>query len=42
VYDLPVPAGAPPGPYGLLVILYEASGGSEVARVELPPVSADR
>lgn len=41
VYDLQVPAGAPPGPYGLSVILYEASSGSEVARVELPPVPVD-
>jgi hypothetical protein len=39
VYDLPVPSGAPPGPYGLLVILYRASDGSEVGRIELSPVS---
>jgi hypothetical protein len=42
VYDLPVPATAPPGPYGLLVILYRAVDASEVGRVELPPVTASR
>jgi hypothetical protein len=42
VYDLPVPATAPPGPYGLLVILYRASEGIEVGRIQLPPVTIVR
>jgi Protein O-mannosyl-transferase TMEM260-like len=37
VYDLPLPADAPPGPYGLQIILYRAADGSEVGRMELPP-----
>jgi hypothetical protein len=42
VYDLPVPATAPPGPYGLLVILYRASDGSELGRIQLNPVGIQR
>jgi hypothetical protein len=42
VYDLPVPASAPAGPYDLLVILYRASDGSEVGRVQLPQVTVGR
>ena len=37
-YDLALPTGAPQGPYGILIILYRAADGSEVGRVELPPV----
>ncbi len=39
VYDLAVPRDAPPGPYGVLVILYRGTDGSEVGRAELPAVS---
>ncbi|MCX7707719.1 MAG: hypothetical protein N2204_06905, partial [Anaerolineae bacterium] len=39
VYDLAIPPGAPPGPYGVLVILYRAADGSEVGRAELPAIS---
>jgi hypothetical protein len=39
VYDLPVPASAPSGSYGLVVILYRAADGTEVGRMELSPVS---
>ena len=36
VYDLPLPANAPPGPYNLQIILYRAADGSEVGRIALP------
>jgi len=36
VYDLLMPADAPPDPYGLQIILYRAADGSEVGRLELP------
>ncbi len=39
VYDLAIPANAPPAPYGVLLILYRAADGSEVGRMELPAVS---
>jgi hypothetical protein len=39
VYDLPRPAGGVPAPYRPLLILYRAADGSEVGRVELPPVT---
>ncbi|MDH7487661.1 MAG: DUF2723 domain-containing protein [Anaerolineae bacterium] len=39
-YDLPLPPGAGPGPYRLLVILYRAADGSEVGRGELGMVDA--
>ncbi|MGQ9490534.1 MAG: protein O-mannosyl-transferase family [Anaerolineae bacterium] len=39
VYDLAVPPAAPPGPYGVLLILYRAADGSEVGRAELPAVT---
>jgi hypothetical protein len=42
VYDLPIPAGAPPGAYDLLMILYRAPDGSEVGRLPLPPVTIGR
>jgi hypothetical protein len=42
VYDLPVPANAPPGSYSLLLIVYRASDGSELGRIELNPVSIQR
>ena len=42
VYDLPVPASAPPGSYGLLVILYRASDGSELGRIQLNPAGIQR
>ena len=38
-YDLPLPAGAGPGPYEMLVILYRATDGGEVGRAELGEVS---
>jgi hypothetical protein len=40
-YDLTVPAHAAAGAYRVLLILYRAADGSEVGRVELPPVSLD-
>lgn len=39
VYDLPLPPGAPAGPYGVLLILYRAADASEVGRIELPPIA---
>jgi len=42
VYDLPIPANAPPGPYGLLVILYKASDQSELGRIQLNPAIIER
>ena len=33
-YDLALPAGAPAGPYHVLLILYRATDGTEVGRVE--------
>ncbi len=39
VYDLTPPTAAPPGPYGVLLILYRAADGSEVGRAELPAVN---
>ena len=38
VYDLALPDNMPAGSYGVLLILYRAADGSEVGRVELPPV----
>ena len=38
VYDLTVPPGTPPGPYRLLVILYEPDTLAEVGRAELGTV----
>jgi hypothetical protein len=42
VYDLPVPVSTPPGPYGLLIILYRASDGSELGRIQLNPADIQR
>jgi hypothetical protein len=42
LYDLPIPANAPPGPFGLQIILYRAADGSEVGRLELPPAPTGR
>jgi len=36
LYDLPVPADAPAGPYTILLILYRAADGSEVGRATMP------
>jgi hypothetical protein len=41
VYDLPVPANAPGGLYGLLVILYRASDESELGRIQLNPATVE-
>jgi len=38
-YELPLPAGLPPGDYTPLVIVYDPSTGAEWGRVELPPVA---
>ncbi len=35
-YDLPLPRGAGPAPYRLLVILYDPATGAEVSRAEVP------
>ena len=42
VYDLPLPAGTPGGDFTPLLILYRAADGSEVGRVQLPPVTVPR
>ena len=42
VYDLPLPSGAPGGDFNPLLILYRAADGSEVGRVQLPPVTVPR
>ena len=42
VYDLPLPAGTPGGDFSPLLILYRAADGSEVGRVQLPPVAVSR
>ncbi len=36
VYDLPIPPGAPGGPYSIQLILYRAADGSELGRVQRP------
>ncbi len=41
-YDLPSPPDAPSGSYGILLILYRATDGGEVGRVQLPPVDIVR
>ncbi|MCX6029768.1 MAG: DUF2723 domain-containing protein [Chloroflexi bacterium] len=38
VYDLRLPSGASPGSYAVLLILYRTADGSEVGRVQLPPI----
>jgi hypothetical protein len=38
-YELPLPAGLPPGEYSPLVIVYEPATGAELGRVELAPVA---
>ena len=35
-YDLPLPRGAGPAPYRLLIILYDPASGAEVGRAEVP------
>ena len=42
VYDLPLPSGTPGGDFSPLLILYRAADGSEVGRVQLPPVTVPR
>jgi hypothetical protein len=37
-YEIPVPAGLPPGEYTPLLILYEPATGLERGRAELPPI----
>ncbi len=41
-YDLALPPNAPAGPYTVLLILYRATDGGEVGRVQLPPVDVRR
>jgi hypothetical protein len=41
-YDLALPPNAPAGPYTILLILYRATDGGEVGRVQLPPVDVRR
>ena len=41
-YDLALPPNAPAGLYTILLILYRASDGGEVGRVQLPPVDVRR
>jgi hypothetical protein len=36
-YEIPLPAGTPPGEYSLLVIAYEPASGVEVGRAQLGP-----
>ena len=38
-YEIPLPAGMPPGDYVPLVIIYDPATGAERGRVELPPVA---
>lgn len=38
-YEIPLPAGLPPGAYSPLVILYDPATGTEWGRAELAPVS---
>jgi len=38
-YEIPLPAGLPPGDYAPLVIVYDPATGAEWGRVELPAVS---
>jgi hypothetical protein len=38
-YEIPLPAGLPPGDYAPLVIVYDPATGAERGRVELPAVS---
>ncbi|MEJ2733791.1 MAG: DUF2723 domain-containing protein [Anaerolineae bacterium] len=38
-YEIPLPAGLPPGEYAPLVIVYDPATGMEQGRVELPPVT---
>jgi hypothetical protein len=40
-YEIPLPAGLPPGEYTPLVIVYEPGTGAELGRAELPPVTLD-
>ena len=40
-YEIPLPAGMPPGEYTPLVIVYEPDTGAERGRAELPPVHLD-
>jgi hypothetical protein len=37
-YEIPLPAGLPPGEYTPLVIVYEPATGTELGRIELAPV----
>jgi hypothetical protein len=37
-YEIPLPAGLPPGDYRPLVIVYEPASGAELGRAELEPV----
>ncbi|MFC2036367.1 protein O-mannosyl-transferase family [Chloroflexota bacterium] len=41
VYEIPLPAGLPPGEYTPLIIVYEPDTGSERGRAELEPVYLD-
>ena len=40
-YDIPLPAGLPPGNYGLTVVVYDPATGLELGRAELAPVHLD-
>jgi hypothetical protein len=37
-YEIPLPAGLPPGEYTPLVVVYQPGTGTELGRTELPPV----
>jgi hypothetical protein len=40
-YEIPLPAGLPPGDYAPLVIVYDPATGAERGRVELPAVALE-
>jgi 4-amino-4-deoxy-L-arabinose transferase-like glycosyltransferase len=42
VYDLSLPSNTPGGDFSPLLVLYRAADGSEVGRVQLPPVTVPR
>jgi 4-amino-4-deoxy-L-arabinose transferase-like glycosyltransferase len=42
VYDLSLPSNTPGGDFSPLLVLYRAADGSEVGRVQLPPVAVPR
>jgi hypothetical protein len=40
-YEIPLPAGLPPGLYDLWIIVYEPDSGVELGRVQLPPTQLE-